>query len=705
MDVITIPYAPRERFKPFHDRTKRWSVIVAHRRCGKTVACINDLIKAALTSTKPNPRFAYLAPYHAQAKDVAWDYLKHYAAPIPNTEANESELRLDFPNGARIRLYGAENADRMRGLYLDGIVIDEPADIKSTVWPEIIRPALSDRQGWATWIGTPKGKNAFWDIWKQAGDYPEDWYASMLRASETGYVNQKELDEALKTMSEDQYAQEFECSFEAAIQGAYYGKLINEAQKEGRIGRVPWEPKLPVHTAWDLGIGDSTAIWFAQQTGMEVRIIDYYESSGVGLEHYVKVLESKKYIYGDHILPHDVEVADLSTGRTRLQFLASLGLYGRVLQRDSVEDGISAARNLLPQCWFDAEKCERGLEALRQYRTEYDDKLKTFKNRPLHDWTSHACLTGDAIIKTTRGDIAIKNVREGDYVYTPAGYALVERAGPVKVAKSLIEITTSDGRTIQATDEHKFFTNRGLVTADALRYSDILLSEGDEVCAATLSYSTATNTGFRESITAVTTGANAGRHRFIARFGNIITGQFQKAMRFITETAMGLTTTYPTWSVSTHPNISGSMRLSGSQKAPLSPQVQRPLLWPLNGTLHQMVWSGTDNTASGHGKAASGMNANAKSAGESSDPHTRLAPNSAIRIVSKRRLEGVEASQLVYDLTVRKHHCYLANGFLVSNSDAFRYLARGLPDQSHIQPKRDRYARRSSSTGNAWAAL
>lgn len=188
--------------------------------------------------------------------------------------------------------------------------------------------------------------------------------------------------------------------YEMVSEGSYYGKLLVQAKKEGRIGKVPWEPKIVVHTAWDLGIGDPTAIFFAQQTGMEVRIIDYYESSGVGLEHYVKVLREKPYVYGSHILPHDAGVSDLSTGRTRVQFLASLGLHARVLERDSIDDGISAARNLLPQCWFDAEKCERGLEALRQYRTEFDDKLKTFKNRPLHDWTSHAA---DAFRYLARG--------------------------------------------------------------------------------------------------------------------------------------------------------------------------------------------------------------------------------------------------------------------------------------------------------------
>lgn len=385
---VIIPYSPRAEFTGFHDRSERWAAIVAHRRAGKTVACVNDLIKRALTTDKPDGRYAYLAPYFAQAKDVAWDYLCRFSAPIPGISQNISELRIDYPNGSRIRLYGAENAERMRGLYLDGVVIDEPADIDPRVWPEVIRPALADRRGWAVWIGTPKGRNGFYDIYN--GATGPDWFRMMLKASETGLVAPEELAMARKDMTEDQYAQEFECSFDAAIQGAYYAKLLQTAEAEKRIGRVPYDPRLQVSTAWDLGIGDSTAIWFAQQTGLETRIIDYYESSGVGLDHYAKVLKEKPYVYGDHILPHDAEVKELGTGRSRVETLASLGIKSRVLAAQSVEDGINAARLLIPRCWFDETKCARGLEALRQYRTEFDEKLKTFKNRPLHDWTSHA---------------------------------------------------------------------------------------------------------------------------------------------------------------------------------------------------------------------------------------------------------------------------------------------------------------------------
>lgn len=386
---VTIPYAPRRQFLGFHERTERFAAIVAHRRAGKTVACVNELVKAALLCEREAPRFAYIAPYFAQAKDIAWGYLKHYTAPLPGVVAHESELRVDLPNGGRVRLYGAENYDRLRGIYLDGVVLDEPADIDPRAWAEVIRPALSDRQGWAVFIGTPKGRNAFWEVYDNA-TRDQAWFALMLRASETGILPEQELLDARKSMSADQYEQEYECSFQAAIQGAYYGALMVAAERGGRITRVPYDTRNRVETWWDLGYGDSTAIWFVQRAGFEVHVIDYYEASGAGLNHYAKVLQDRGYIYSRHVAPFDVENGQLGTGQTLRETAHSLGIMFDVAPKLAPDHGIEQVRNLLPKCWFDAEKCGRGIEALRQYRREWDDKLKAFKQRPLHDWTSHA---------------------------------------------------------------------------------------------------------------------------------------------------------------------------------------------------------------------------------------------------------------------------------------------------------------------------
>ena len=387
---ISLGYTARGQFRDFHMRQQRWACLVAHRRAGKTVACIADLVDHALRCPKPSPRFAYVAPYFVQAKDVAWSYLKRFTAPIPGVQFNEAELRVDLPGDRRIRLYGADNYDRMRGLYLDGVILDEYADMPPAAWGEVIRPALSDRQGWGVFIGTPKGRNTFWEVWARAQNDPE-WFSAMLKASQTGLLPQSELDAIAAELTPEQYSQEMECSFEAAILGAYYGKELAQAEAAGRIRSVPVDPILPVHTAWDLGISDSTAIWFFQVGREGPRVVDHYEASGFGLPHYAEVLKSKGYTYGTEYLPHDAQARELGTGRTLQETLRQLtGRHPRILPASNVMDGINAGRMTMAQSWFDEERCKDGLEALRQYRADYDEKAKTFRDRPKHDWTSHS---------------------------------------------------------------------------------------------------------------------------------------------------------------------------------------------------------------------------------------------------------------------------------------------------------------------------
>jgi len=387
--IVDLGYAPREPFRRFHARKQRWACMVIHRRAGKTVACVMDLLDAALRTTKQDARFAYIAPTFTQAKDVAWLYLKRFSQPIAGVDQRESDLSIILPNKARIRLYGAETYDRMRGLYFDGVVLDEVADMDPRAWSEVIRPALADRGGWAAFIGTSKGRNDFWERWNNAQGDPA-WFTLMLKASESGLLSPSELEDMRKTMSEDEYAQEMECSFDAAVKGAYYGALMDAAQKDGRIGNVSYDPALLVETWWDLGVGDSTAIWFVQRVAREVRVIDHYEMTGEGLSHYAKVLQGKPYVYGRHIAPHDIAVRELGTGRSRLEIAAELGLTFDVAPRLPVDDGINSVRMTLPRCWFDANKCKAGLDALRMYRKDFDDKLKVFRDKPRHDWTSHS---------------------------------------------------------------------------------------------------------------------------------------------------------------------------------------------------------------------------------------------------------------------------------------------------------------------------
>ena len=387
--TAVIPYAPRRQFMPFHDTDRRWRVIVAHRRAGKTVATINHLIRSALLCPLPEPRVAYIAPLYKQAKDVAWSYLKRFSAVLPGTEVNESELRADLPNGGRVRLYGADNPDGMRGIYLDDCVLDEYADMRPRVLPEIIRPALSDRKGRLTAIGTPRGHNEFYKLWQTAQHDPE-WFGMILRASETGLVDAEELAAARKMMSPEQYEQEFECSFEAAIHGAYWGREMGIAEQEGRIASVPLDPTLTVYTAWDLGVRDSTAIWFFQVLSGGINVIDFYESSGVGVEHYAEVLKGKGYKIGPCFVPHDAKVKEWGSGRTRVETMQGLGLKPWLIPDHRLMDGIQAGRVTIPMARFDRERCGEGIEALKQYRAEYDEERKVLKPTPLHDWSSHA---------------------------------------------------------------------------------------------------------------------------------------------------------------------------------------------------------------------------------------------------------------------------------------------------------------------------
>ena len=387
-EIIEIPYKPREQQLAIHDLmdSKRFGVVVAHRRMGKTVSAINHLIKDAILNQKEAPRYAYIAPTYGQAKRVAWDYLVKYATPLGGTN-NISELRVDFW-GRRIQLYGSDNPEALRGQYFDGVILDEIGDQNPKIWTDIVRPALADRKGWCLFIGTPKGHNHFKEL-RDRAEKEDGWGLLEFKASETGVVDEVELKAARNEMGEDKYRQEFECSFDAAVEGSYYGQILNELEDKKHMQEIPREELSRTFTAWDLGMGDSTSIWVAQLVGSEVRLIDYYENHGVGLDHYVKWIRDNDYIKAEHILPHDVRVRELGSGKSRLEMLEEAGLEIKIALRMGLDDGIQAVRRLLPRCWFNVPQVQTGLNCLRNYRRDYDEKRKIFYERPLHDWSSH----------------------------------------------------------------------------------------------------------------------------------------------------------------------------------------------------------------------------------------------------------------------------------------------------------------------------
>lgn len=392
--AVDLGYIPRALQYKLHREMRRFNVVVCHRRFGKTIFSINHMIAAAVRSKLPAPRYAYLAPTYGQAKRIVWDPLKHYTKNIPGVLVNEADMRVDIPaNGARIMLLSAETPDSLKGIYLDGSILDEYASMNPATWSEVIRPTLSDRRGWANFIGTPKGQNNFYELYEYATRKNDpEWFAALYKASQTGIISAEELASNRRTMTEDEYEQEFECSFVAALSGAYFGKELGKAAAEGRIGRVPYDPAIPVDTYWDLGINDTTSIWFVQSVRGVHRFIDHYEICGASLPEIVADVQKKKYVLGQFVLPHDAAARDLSTGRTQVQVFYSLGCRNvRVIPRvGSKRESINAARMIFGKCEFAATKCELGLKALAQYQRKWNAKSNVYEDAPLHNWASNS---------------------------------------------------------------------------------------------------------------------------------------------------------------------------------------------------------------------------------------------------------------------------------------------------------------------------
>jgi len=503
---VTTGYRARKLQKSLHAIVTRFNVLVCHRRFGKTVWAVNELIHKALNNPLRNPQYAYVAPTYKQVKKIAWNYFVDYTRFLPGATPNKSELciyierphRLDpvtgksDPDVITLYLIGADDPDALRGMYLDGAVIDEFAQCDPIVWGQILRPSLADRkkiawdlgikedmegikmEPWAIFIGTPKGQNHFYLRYKKAqeceafchlfesthnlnderaeweeierfynifdagdleslsekdatvviGKWPADtqrrykewrkykacksWFTVLYKASETGVLDRDELDEMRQDLSPEEIEQELECSFTAAILGSYWGHLVNSARLEGRICILAYNPKFPVDTHWDIGIGDKTAIWFRQQTPEGFKYLHYYEQNGKGIDHYAAVIEAlakppgtrtevdpgefiegRGFQYGRHVWPHDGAAQEFGTGQTRQETAREKGIIVQIQERQAVDDGINAGRKRLRVSFFDEKYCEKGIDCLYNYQKEYDQKARMFKNKPLHDWSSH----------------------------------------------------------------------------------------------------------------------------------------------------------------------------------------------------------------------------------------------------------------------------------------------------------------------------
>jgi len=375
---------------------------VWHRRAGKDDVCLHW---SAVSSFQRVGNYWHMLPEAAQARKAIWDAVNPHTGKRRIDEAfpeavrettREQDMLIRFKSGSSWQVVGSDNYNSLVGSAPVGIVFSEWALADPAAWA-YLRPILAENGGWALFIYTSRGRNHGHTTFDMAKADP-NWYAERLTVEDTGalppHIVEQERREYVSLYGEEAgnalFEQEYLCSFDAAILGAYYGSEILRAEQQGRIGKVDYDPTLPVSTAWDLGFTDDTAIWFFQVAHGEVRIIDYYASHGKSIEHYCDVLKAKPYKYGRHWVPHDAQAKSLvSAGKTVIEQAKARGLSLWLVKKNTVQAGVQAARAMWPRCWFDAEKCKDGIEALRHYRREWDDAKKCFTDNPVHDWTSH----------------------------------------------------------------------------------------------------------------------------------------------------------------------------------------------------------------------------------------------------------------------------------------------------------------------------
>ena len=413
---VTGDYSERLWCQQVHDgiESKRNSIVIAHRRAGKTVCVVAECIRQAFGCPHWEPQVAYIAPTAKQARNVAWHYFVWMLTGVPGVTFRRHELVIELPNGGRILFASGEGYDRLRGMYLDFALVDEGADCPEAMIDEVLRPALADRKGKLCLIGTVKGRNAFYQQYEAALEDP-DWFAAKFLPEDTNVIPLDELEYLKRQMSDDSYKQEMLCDPDAAVRGAYYGKLL--ADNLDKQTNVPLDPGLGVTVGMDLGIADSTAVWFAQlHRGGEIRLLDYREYQNTGFIQIIKELR-QAYTITRWVGPHDLAVREYTSGQSRLDAARDLGVHFEVAPRMPVIDGIEAVRRALPRCFFDKTKCKQGLESLSLFRSQYDETKRVLSRNPLHDYTSHGADAMRYLITGTVGgqENLLSNLPKLDY--------------------------------------------------------------------------------------------------------------------------------------------------------------------------------------------------------------------------------------------------------------------------------------------------
>lgn len=391
-------FKPREfqlpLFEAFENKRCRRMLAVWPRRAGKDICAFNLVVRQAIRKVGV---YYYIFPTYSQARKVIWDSLTNdgmrfldFIPPELIAKKNSQEMKIVLVNDSIIQLIGSDNIDTIVGSNPCGCVFSEYA-LQDPRAYQFIRPILAANDGWALFVSTPRGKNHFWELY-QIASQSEDWFCSRLTLDDTCHIPAYEIERerAEGLMSEDLIQQEYYTSFDMGVEGAYYAKYLDRMRVNGQISDVPWEASFKVHTAWDLGVRDSTAIIFFQTIGQTVRIIDFYEKNKEGLEHYINVIKNKSYVYGKHIAPHDIQVREFGSGMTRLEKARHLGLKFTLAPNISIMDGIESVRSSFSKIWIDKNKCSLLIKALENYRQEFDVKRKVYKSHPLHNFASHA---------------------------------------------------------------------------------------------------------------------------------------------------------------------------------------------------------------------------------------------------------------------------------------------------------------------------
>ena len=390
-------FKPRDYQLPIFDAIEnkhyRRVLAILPRRAGKDICGFNLCIRAALAKIGV---YYYIFPTYSQAKKVIWDSITNsgmrFLDYIPEElvySKNSQEMKIRFVNGSLLQLVGSDNYDSLMGTNPRGVVFSEYA-LQDPRAYQFIRPILAANDGWALFLSTPRGKNHLWELYNIA-QHSSQWFCYKLTIEDTHHIPLYEIEreKAEGIMSDDLIQQEYYTSFTMGVEGSYYAKYLDTMRIKGQIGMVPWENAFKVHTSWDLGIRDSTTIIFFQTIGQTVRLIDCYENSKEGLEHYIKIVDQKPYTYGKHIAPHDIQVREFTSGMSRIEKARHLGINFTVASNLTVEDGIESVRSCLSKSWIDEKACAALLRALGNYRQEYDVKKRIYKSQPLHDWSSH----------------------------------------------------------------------------------------------------------------------------------------------------------------------------------------------------------------------------------------------------------------------------------------------------------------------------